>query len=234
MGKRPKRRNAATTPNSPDIYVENALRDNFRSMWKDSGFPETAVEQNTASDMRWLHEYGYCTYAALEQAKENGGFERFDKRSHLNQIAAETLENLQGDAIFLSIVNSEQETQCQSAQTVQMKMCADTSEKKHAAKTGAKGKPDAAQTSSKLASENTMLVVGAQSEVIEMAKSTMLEHAELKARKEMQQQFDYDSLCPQGKQLFELVLVDKVKRLYSKIKHRQKRKEKKKVEKMKN
>jgi len=227
MGKKPKRRNA--TAKNPDAYVENILRENFRSMWEDGGFHAAAVQDNTTRDMQWLHEYGYCNYEALEKAKADDGFARFDKRSHLNQIAAETLETLQSDAVFLSMVSSKQEAQSQpTVPTQQTTKSANTSDTKQVVKGGETDTPQTAEECSKLVSEKIKLVMAARTEKIEVAGCTLMEHAEQKARKEMEAEFDFESLCEQGKQLYRLVLHDKTARLHRKLKHRSKWKEKKK------
>jgi len=47
-----------------------------------------------------------------------------------------------------------------------------------------------------------------------------------KAKQEMKEEFQYEQLCKQGRQLYQYVLTDKTKRLYEKLKARRKFKSK--------
>lgn len=60
---------------------------------------------------------------------------------------------------------------------------------------------------------------------IENAKAggtSLMETATQKAAAEMAAKFDYDKLCEQGKELYQIVMIDKAKRIHSKMKYREK------------
>ena len=58
---------------------------------------------------------------------------------------------------------------------------------------------------------------------IDTVDDEMMKEALHKAQQELSAKFDYASLCNQGKQLYEMVLLDKTKRIRNKLKYRAKK-----------
>lgn len=55
------------------------------------------------------------------------------------------------------------------------------------------------------------------------AGGTLLEKATNKAAAEMAAQFNYETLCTQGRKLYEMVLIEKAKRIHTKVRYRKKK-----------
>lgn len=192
-----KKKTAAPATADPETYVEKALLEAWKSRYPSSD--EDVAEQ----EVDLMKARGHCCYAALQEGVKKRHFDgvsNFLAMPEYIQVATETLNNLQQDVAFVSIVESQQETQHQrSVPTVQEKMCADSGDKEQsgAAKRGLTGKPQTVLKSSKPVFENTKLAEGhPKPELIEKAGGTMLEQAARKARKEMEAEFDYHLLCP--------------------------------------
>lgn len=229
MGRKSKKKKsaAAAAATNPDEFVESALLEAWKLRYPSDD--EDVAEQ----EVSLMRQRGHCCYAALQQGVQKqhfGGVSNFLAMPEYIDVATEALQNLNRNVAFMSLQDYQKPDLRSTSHTETM--CKAQGETSHspAAKSGAHGKPQTANESDKPSVRSTKpAVVRGHLESVKIgeAKGMLRQHAMAKATAEMSEQFDFDSLCPQGKQLYEMVLTDKIARLHRKLKHRNKFKEKK-------
>lgn len=117
MGKKSsKKKAAAIAATSPDEMVESALRKVMTKMYRrgyDGGFTAKRVQELVDGDIKLMQSLDYVNYAAIQEAETAGEFARLEPRAHYFETAMEALETLHGDAAFLTILESQQDSQAQ-------------------------------------------------------------------------------------------------------------------------
>jgi len=235
MGRKSKKKSAAPVAAHPDEMVERTLRKLMTDMYgKADGWTDEKVQQTVNGDIELMQGLGYCSYVAIQDAAALGEFKRLSPRAHYFETAMEALENLHSDAAFISLVEMQQSMQGNQKQppsTHKETMCTGSSEKlqQTTAISGKNDKPQTVAECNKLTLESTKPLL-ARGQVVKIGEASdkLMQQALAKAKAEMKQNFCFESLCAQGQQLYHLVLQDKTRRFYSKLKHRSKWKLKKK------
>lgn len=231
MGKKSKKKkHAASATASPDDETHDSkVADALLEAWK-ARYP-SSDEDVAEQEVDLMRKRGHCCYAVLQEGVQKQHFDgvtNFLVMPEYVDVAAEAVQRLTTDAAFMSMQTSQKH--CPVALTQPETICKTPGEKLHAtAKSGTHDKPQTMAECNKPKAESRKPVLSrghVEIEKIGMAGGTLLQQAEDKARTEMQQTFKYELLCEQGKQLYNLVLQDKTKRFHSKLKHRNKWKQK--------
>lgn len=238
MTKKSKKKKAAATAapekvasiaDEEDPHVVAALNQALTAIYRTcSGDTEASIR----ADMNFLQEKNCCCFTAIEATAYSGTLANTSiPGGHFVDAAIGAHKLLTQDAAYMSLQISQKQGSVSSA--TKEKMCNTDSDKAHAAaKSGAFEKPQTAVGCVKLKAESTKPAVAGRHpnvETIDTVGGMLMQQARAKAMNELQQTFCYESLCEQGRQLYELVLQDKTKRFYSKLKHREKWKQKKRV-----
>jgi len=226
MGRKSRRKkSAAPAATTQDAYVETALREAWKLRYPPSD--EDVAEQ----EVDLMKARGHCCYAALQQGVQEQHFDgvsNFLVMPEYIQVATEALENLHGDVAFLSLVESQQETHKQMLDTPSLKVEThkDMKGKSQVVEASArKGKAHTTMESEAFSSESAEPELQARqvSEENANAGAPLMNKARQKAQQEMAAEYNYAALCEQGRRLYQTVLIDKTKRIYNKMRYREKK-----------
>lgn len=233
MGKKKKKVVPAARPEDPqmDSRVVAALRESWRTQYGSSD--EDVVDQ----EVELMQQRGHCSYLALEagvKTQHFDGVSNFLAMPQYVQVATDALQMLATDHCYSAVVTSEKDLKHKSQPKSKEKGSRHMGEKLQ----------DSSVKEGKSAHEKPQAVAGKSSEPMcegeqprprssqdaneDKSMCKMWDVAVLKAQAEMNEDFNYNALCAQGKRLFEMVLVDKTKRLHGKLKARARWKQKQK------
>jgi len=229
MGKKKKTRGKQSTVDvkscpADDPKVAAALLKAWRSRYppEDADVAEQEVEL--------MRERGHCCYAALEEgvaSRHFDGVSNFLVLPEYIDVATEALQQLQEYPCYATLAHERTDPKQKDVSRLKEKDAEPINETpQHTAVKVVKPAVDKPQTvvqkDGKLVRESAQPIACANADVNEdiSSRGQMWNAAVKKAQQEMDEEFDYRSLCKQGQQLFTMVLHDKTKRLYGKLKQR--------------
>lgn len=200
--------------------VEAALRQALLDHYDDKNATRIAKEYT---------ELGFCTYDKMANTKFNfGGPDHIAHMQIAQQKALALLRGSRGHARCYATMKSANQGSSGPPEPKQTKISGTEGKKD--------GKPSGRTAQAKVANDATAMKgerPRAPSAKQRKFAAGMGEHEDLwghateKATQEMLNEFQYEKLCAQGKRLYDMVLQDKTKRLYEKLKARQRWKLKK-------
>lgn len=190
-------------------------------------------------EVELMRSRGHCCYAVLQEGVDKQQFEgvsNFLVMPDYVEVAAEALQQLSTFPCYATLMRPEKDLKQQDARRPlgkDAKHSVDTRQTK-AEKAGKQSceKPRAAAAKDRTTRCESARP-GPQSSRSEnegkKGGRELWDVAVDKARLELEAEFNYNALCKQGRKLFNMVLVDKTKRLHGKLKAREKWRTKKKA-----
>jgi len=226
MGKKKKRRDVKlpdVSDGGPDPLVAGALLEAWKTRYPSSD--EDVAEQ----EVHLMKERGHCCYAVLQEGVEKQHFDgvsNYFVMPEYVQVATEALAQLQEHSCYAAVEHP----------VTGLKQHGESKPRRGDAKPRG-GEQQAAEMNedntkcgkSQIAVQNDCEPTGEsaqqprskQKHGVKVDKQDgMWDAAMNKARVELEQEFDYNKLCKQGRRLFQMVMQDKTKRLYGKLKQR--------------
>jgi len=212
-----------------DDRVAAALTAALLQVYNDSGCSGN-IAASVNGDVEFLEDRQCCCFASMEEAVTSRSIAGIPG-GHFLDGAIGAYDILTRDTAYMSLQADQQADQQQATGAMDEKMCTDRGDREQheTATSGRNDRPQTARESTKPQSECTKHIARCAVKIDAAPKGALLEQARLKAEAEMTAEFCFDSLCEQGKRLYEIVLIDKTKRLHNKLKHRSKWREKKKA-----
>jgi len=206
-----------------DVHVVRALTQALEAMYV-SCSGDTAA--SIRADIEFMREHQCCCFASIEETVTTNRVAGIFG-GHWADAAVEAYGILTQDVAYMSMQGNQKQPPSARKET----MCTGSSEKLQQTTTisGKNDKPQTVAECNKLTLESTK-PLQARGQVVKIGEASdkLMQQALAKAKAEMKQNFCFESLCAQGQQLYHLVLQDKTRRFYSKLKHRSKWKLKKK------
>lgn len=176
-----------------------------------------------------MQERGHYCYAALEEgvaSQHFDGVSNFLVMPDYVEVASEALQKLRTYPCYATLMPEVKEPKHNGDPKLRRQDAKPVNEKLHNAATKEdKRRCDKSQTAaekdSKLTGECAQPRPSCHGAKEDKPGGTeMWDVAMDKAKAELEADFNYSALCKQGKELFHMVLADKTKRLFSKMKHR--------------
>lgn len=215
----------AARPEVPqvDSQVVAALRKSWRAQY------DSSDEDVANQEVELMKERGHCSYMALEEgveAQHFHGVSNFLVMPQYVQVAKDALEMLDVDACYSAVVSSKKELKHKVQPKLKGQDSKHIGEKmQDSAMKEGKSLHEKPQTAAGISikpmceSERPKPKLGHDANE-DKRRNVLWDLAEAKAHAELQEEFNYNALCKQGRQLFHIVHVDKTKRLFNKLKQR--------------